>query len=720
VEAGRVRVVKYLKRHMGAVLAIMALLVVQAFCELSLPAYTADIVDVGIQQGGVDEAVPQQMRAETFDELCMLLSADDEAALRASYDQAEDGTYVVNDHGRQDEALGTSLMAPLALLGQAESGGSDVAPLAQAYGQGTMTKDHVAEQMSSAYEHLQEAGEDVMRQQAALAVRTEYEACGIDVHALQMSYLLSVGLRMLGVTLVSALAAALISLIASRTGARIGRELRERLFRRVVEFSDAEIQGFSAASLITRGTNDIQQIQMVSILIMRMVLFAPVLAIGGIIMVVRTNVSMSWIIVLGVVVVACMVGVLITVAMPKFKMMQALVDRVNLVAREVLTGLPVVRAFNRQRYEEDRFDEANRNLRDTQLFTNRVMSFMQPGMMLTMNGISVLIVWVAAGYIDAGTIQTGDMIAFITYAMVIITSFLMMSMLAIMLPRAEVAAGRIDEVLATEPTIRDPEAPRDGELGSGGGALVRFEDVSFSYAGAEKPALSHVSFTADPGRTTALIGATGSGKTTVLRLIMRSYDVTQGRVMVDGIDVRDLTQRALHATFGYVPQKAFLFAGTVESNIAYGNENLQEDDVWQAARTAQAVPFIRAKDGGLQASVSQGGSDVSGGQRQRLAIARALAMRARAYLFDDSFSALDYATDAALRTALRSDLGGSTVIIVAQRISTIRHADNIIVLDEGTVAGQGTHDQLMETCAVYREIASSQLSAAELAGGDVA
>ena len=714
------RVVKYLKHHMGAVLAIMALLVVQAFCELSLPAYTADIVDVGIQQGGIDEAVPRQMRAETFRELCMLLSADDEAILRASYDQAEDGTYVINDRGRQDETLGTSLMAPLALLGRAESGGFDVASLMQAYEQGTMTKDYVAEQASSAYESLQEAGDDVVRQQAVLAVRTEYEACGIDVHALQMSYLLSVGLRMMGVTLASALAAALISLIASRTGAGIGRELREKLFRRVVEFSDAEIQGFSAASLITRGTNDIQQIQMVSILIMRMVLFAPILAIGGIIMVVRTNVSMSWIIVLGVIVVACMVGVLMTVAMPKFKMMQALIDRVNLVAREVLTGLPVVRAFNRQRYEEDRFDEANRNLRDTQLFTNRVMSFMQPGMMLTMNGISVLIVWVAAGYIDAGTIQTGDMIAFITYAMVIITSFLMMSMLAIMLPRAEVAAGRIDEVLAAEPTIRDPRAPRDDELGLGGGALVRFEDVSFTYAGAEKPALSHVSFTAAPGRTTALIGATGSGKTTVLRLIMRSYDVTQGRVTVDGVDVRDLTQRALHATFGYVPQKAFLFAGTVESNIAYGNENLQEDDVWQAAQTAQAASFIRAKDGGLQALVSQGGTDVSGGQRQRLAIARALAMHARAYLFDDSFSALDYATDAALRAALRSDLGESTVIIVAQRISTIRHADNIIVLDDGEVVGQGTHDQLMETCAVYREIALSQLSAAELSGGDVA
>lgn len=714
------RVVKYLKHHMGAVLAIMALLVVQAFCELSLPAYTADIVDVGIQQGGIDEAVPRQMRAETFRELCMLLSADDEAILRASYDQAEDGTYVINDRGRQDETLGTSLMAPLALLGRAESGGFDVASLMQAYEQGTMTKDYVAEQASSAYESLQEAGDDVVRQQAVLAVRTEYEACGIDVHALQMSYLLSVGLRMMGVTLASALAAALISLIASRTGAGIGRELREKLFRRVVEFSDAEIQGFSAASLITRGTNDIQQIQMVSILIMRMVLFAPILAIGGIIMVVRTNVSMSWIIVLGVIVVACMVGVLMTIAMPKFKMMQALIDRVNLVAREVLTGLPVVRAFNRQRYEEDRFDEANRNLRDTQLFTNRVMSFMQPGMMLTMNGISVLIVWVAAGYIDAGTIQTGDMIAFITYAMVIITSFLMMSMLAIMLPRAEVAAGRIDEVLAAEPTIRDPRAPRDDELGPGGGALVRFEDVSFTYAGAEKPALSHVSFTAAPGRTTALIGATGSGKTTVLRLIMRSYDVTQGRVTVDGVDVRDLTQRALHATFGYVPQKAFLFAGTVESNIAYGNENLQEDDVWQAAQTAQAASFIRAKDGGLQALVSQGGTDVSGGQRQRLAIARALAMHARAYLFDDSFSALDYATDAALRAALRSDLGESTVIIVAQRISTIRHADNIIVLDDGEVVGQGTHDQLMETCAVYREIASSQLSAAELSGGDVA
>ncbi|MBO4365201.1 MAG: ABC transporter ATP-binding protein [Eggerthellaceae bacterium] len=716
------RVIRYLKGHLGAVMIIFMLLMLQAFCDLSLPRYTADIVDVGIQQAGIQNAVPKQMSRNTYYALRAVLPSEQEQLLVESYDEADDGTFHINDRGKEDqEALDEALGYPLVALWQSQNSDDfDVAYLASAYEQGDISKDLASELAEPALAQLEGANQDIVDQQAAAAVRSEYDACNVDVQGLQLAYLLSVGVRMLAVTLVGALAAAVISFVASRTGAAIGRDLRGRLFRRVVSFSDAEIQSFSAASLITRGTNDIQQIQMVCIIMMRMVLYAPILAIGGIIMIVNTNVSMSWIIVLAVVLVLCLVGMLMVVSMPKFKIMQVLIDRVNLVAREVITGLPVIRAFNRQHHEEERFDVANCNLRNTQLFTNRVMAFMQPGMMLIMNGVSVAIVWVGAGYIDAGAIQTGDMIAFITYAMVIILSFLVLSMVAILLPRAEVAAQRIDEVLACEPSIGDPANPRDDELGNNSGACIAFEDVSFSYPNSSKPALSHVSFTAPSGKTTAIIGATGSGKTTILRLIIRAYDVTQGKVTVDGIDVRDLTLNTLHGVLGYVPQKAFLFSGTIGSNIAYADSNMSEDRIWAAATTAQMDGFISAREEGMDTAVSQGGTDVSGGQRQRLAIARALASDARAFLFDDSFSALDYATDAALRNALNTTLGNRTVIIVAQRISTIRNADTIIVIDDGVIVGQGTHEHLMQSCPAYREIALSQLSERELAGGDVA
>ena len=540
---------------------------------------------------------------------------------------------------------------------------------------------------------------------------------------MQMGYLVRIGLLMLGLAALGMVAAVLVGFIASRTAAKVGATLRSKLFRRVVSFSDAEVQSFSAASLITRGTNDIQLVQMVTVMLLRMVLYAPILAIGGIIMVSRTNLAMSWIIILAVAVIFVLIMVLMRVALPKFQIMQTLIDRVNLVSREILTGLHVIRAFDRQPYEEKRFDEASTKLMKTQLFTNRVMTFMMPLMMLIMNGVSVLIVWVGGGYIDNGTIQTGDLIAFITYAMVIIMSFLMIGMISIMLPRADVAAQRVNEVLETKPTICDPAADkaRDAELRrSGEGATIAFNDVSFRYGDSKECVLEHIDFTAEPGKTTALIGSTGSGKSTVIKLIERFYDVTEGSVTIDGVDVRDVTQQALREQLGYVPQKAFLFSGTIESNVAYADEGMPVDRIREAVDIAQASEFVASKEEGLGTRVSQGGSNVSGGQRQRLAIARALATEARAYLFDDSFSALDYKTDAALRQELHTRLGGKTVVIVAQRISTVLHADRIVVLDDGRIVGQGTHEELMETCEEYREIAMSQLSEAELNGGDAA
>lgn len=713
------RIIRYFKEHVGVVLLIAALLVVQAFCDLSLPNYTADIVNVGIQQSGVESAVPEKLSEGTFDAIAMMLPEDQEAEFK-SYYQEESGVYSLNEKGRENQdAIREMVMYPLVITQFAsQSDAFDLSQLTQAYGMGLIGKDQVAQGMDAAKEKLSEMGDSIVEQQAVAAVKAEYEACDVDMDSMQLRYLLIVGAKMLGVTLLGAIIAVIVSYLASRTGASIARSLRERLFKRVVSFSDAEIQRFSAASLITRGTNDIQQIQMVCILLLRMVLFAPILAIGGIIMILKTTTAMTWIIVIAVLLVFCVVGLLMAVALPKFKIMQTLIDKVNLVSREVLTGLPVIRAFNRQKFEEERFDKASLDLKRTQLFTNRTMSFMMPSMMLILNGVSALIVWVGASYIDQGVIQTGDMIAFITYSMVIIMSFLMMSMVAIFFPRAQVAAGRVDEVLSTEPSIVDPERPLDDQLGKGEGVEIAFENVGFTYSDSSQPVLSDITFTAEPGKTTAIIGSTGSGKTSILRLLTRSYDVTQGKVTIDGIDVRDLSQRALHATLGYVPQKAFLFSGTIGSNIAYSNDDMDDEKIWLAADVAQASDFIESKEEMLDSPIAQGGTDVSGGQRQRLAIARAIATDAKAFLFDDSFSALDYKTDAKLRAALSNQLGGKTVLIVAQRISTIRNADNIIVLDEGRIVGQGTHDKLMQDCPEYREIAESQLSEDELKGGD--
>ena len=719
------RIIRYLKNCKVAVLLIVCLLVVQAFTDLALPHYTSDIVDVGIQQSGVEHAATDEMTAKTHDEIAMMLPVDDEQTFRDAYTETDDGTYKLNDQGKKEqEELDRMVALPLvAIHYSSQIPDLDLDQVMQAYEAGAIDKQKILDMLDEAKQHMGDMGDSIVDQQAIAAAKAEYESLGYNLSDMQMGYLVRIGLLMLGLAALGMVAAVLVGFIASRTAAKVGATLRSKLFRRVVSFSDAEVQSFSAASLITRGTNDIQLVQMVTVMLLRMVLYAPILAIGGIIMVSRTNLAMSWIIILAVAVIFVLIMVLMRVALPKFQIMQTLIDRVNLVSREILTGLPVIRAFDRQPYEEKRFDEASTKLMKTQLFTNRVMTFMMPLMMLIMNGVSVLIVWVGGSYIDNGTIQTGDLIAFITYAMVIIMSFLMIGMISIMLPRADVAAQRVNEVLETKPTICDPAADkaRDAELRrSGEGATIAFNDVSFRYGDSKECVLEHIDFTAEPGKTTALIGSTGSGKSTVIKLIERFYDVTEGSVTIDGVDVRDVTQQALREQLGYVPQKAVLFSGTIESNVAYADEGMPVDRSREAVDIAQASEFVASKEEGLGTRVSQGGTNVSGGQRQRLAIARALATEARAYLFDDSFSALDYKTDAALRQELHTRLGGKTVVIVAQRISTVLHADRIVVLDDGRIVGQGTHEELMETCEEYREIAMSQLSEAELNGGDAA
>ena len=715
------RLIKNFANHKIAVAIVVVLLAVQAFCDLSLPNYTSDIVDVGIQQSGVEHASTDALTERTHDLVAIMESEQNESLFADSYFQRSDGTYELTDFGREHRAeLDDAMSMPLVAVHYADQTGMDLDQLKAAYDAGMVQKPDVQTMLDEAKSQMGDMADSIVSQQAIAAAKAEYEQLGYDLNTMQMNYLLTTGGKMLGLAALGMVIAVIVGFIASRTAAKIGASLRSRLFERVLSFSDAEIQSFSAASLITRGTNDVQQVQMVSVMMLRMILYAPILAIGGIIMIARTNLSMGWIIVAAVLAIAVVMLFLMKVAMPKFKIMQKLIDRVNLVSREILTGIPVVRAFGREAHEEERFDEANLRLMKTQLFTNRVMTFMMPLMMLIMNLVSVAIIWFGGHAVDAGTLQTGDLIAFITYSMVIIMGFLMIGMLSIMLPRADVAAQRIDEVLKTESSIADPstEVCRDDELAARtGGAEIAFNDVSFRYPGSQDCVLEHVDFTAKPGQTTAIIGSTGSGKSTVIKLVERFADVSEGSITIDGIDIRDLSLHALRGQLGYVPQKAFLFSGTVEENVDYAADELNAERVRAAAEIAQA-DFVDDMDEGFKTEISQGGMNVSGGQRQRLAIARALATDARAFLFDDSFSALDYKTDAALRHALAEQLGGKTQIIVAQRISTVLHADQIVVLDEGRVVGCGTHAELMDACAPYREIALSQLSEEELEEGD--
>lgn len=706
----------YLKRSWKSVVLIFMLLIFQASCDLTLPQFTSNLVDIGIQQNGIAHAAPAEMRDTTMEDLSLFLTDEEQALVSSCYEQSGDRWVRTTDDEKTLEQLDEAMSMPMVMLDTIQSSDQiDRDALYARLESGEITREHLLGAESQMESQLSGMGGSTITQKAILFTQKEYEALGYDLHEMQMNYLLTTGGKMLALSLGMVAAAILVGLIASRTAAELAMHLRESLFTRVVSFGNEEMTKFSTASLITRSTNDIQQVQMVIVMLLRIVLYAPILGVGGIFRVMRTETSMAWIIAVAVGAVMCLVAVLMGVALPRFKKMQTLIDNLNLVAREILTGLPVIRAFSREKHEEERFDGANIALTRTQLFTNRVMTFMMPCMMLIMNVVTVAIVWFGAHGVDLGNMQVGDMMAFITYTMQIIMSFLMISMISIMLPRAGVAADRINEVLTTEPRIRDKAKVEDDKLTDCRGEVV-FDDVSFRYPDADADVLEHISFTAKPGQTTAIIGSTGAGKSSLLNLIPRFFDVSYGRITIDGIDIRNLSQHKLHEVLGYVPQKGVLFSGDIESNLKFGGADISDAQMEQAAEIAQATEFIESKPDRYQTPIAQGGTNVSGGQKQRLAIARAIAKNPKIYLFDDSFSALDYKTDAALRRALSERVHDATTIIVAQRISTILHAEQIIVLDEGKVAGIGTHEELMKTCATYQEIARSQLSEKELGG----
>ena len=749
-----------------AVIIIIALLFVQAWCDLSLPAYTSDIIDVGIQNNGVEHVVPEKMTADEFDTAQFIMTDKETNTWKDIYEKKDD-LYELKDLSNKElNDIDEELTIPLIMNYQmramevdtfketiAKQMGKDVSAFADMsvedigammhvdlksfkqekedddgnkikvdcvdvrpifanmLASGAMEKDQILSMRDTMEDTIDTMGSSLVKSMGiAYAVAADKDA-GVNVDKIQKSYLLRAGLKMVGMALLMGLVTVLVGFFASRIGAGIGMNLRDGVFKRVVGFSNAEMDRFSTASLITRSTNDIQQIQMVSVLLLRMVAYAPILGIGGVLKVMQTGAGMGWIIVLAILVILGYVMVLMSVTMPKFKLMQKLVDNINLVSREILTGLSVIRAFGREKKEEERFDGANKELTKTMLFTNRVMTFMMPGMMMIMNVLTVGIVWVGAHKIDAGTMQVGAMTAFITYAMMIVMSFLMLTMMSIMLPRAAVAAERIDEVIHTESSIQDPKAPEELTVHDG---VVRFEHVNFRYPGAEEDVLHDIDFVAEPGKTTAIIGSTGCGKSTLVNLIPRLYDVTGGQITLDGKDIRNITMADLREEIGFVPQKGVLFSGTIASNLRFGKDDASDEQIKKAAEIAQASEFIEAKDDKYDSSIAQGGSNVSGGQKQRLAIARAIAKDPKIFIFDDSFSALDLKTDAALRKALAENVKDSTVIIVAQRISTILHAEQILVLDDGRIVGKGTHEELLKNCSVYQEIAKSQLSASEL------
>ena len=732
---------RHLAKHWATILAVVVLLLVQANCDLALPSYTSDIVDVGIQQGGVENGLPGSARQTTLDALSVLMSGEDAAALDAAYGPAdENGVRALLDTVTEEQqaALADALTTPdvaLYMAAAAQSASrqgvetalpepqdldSAAAMLSAAAAAPGFDHEALLARLSGAAGSLDETAAETLASQAVQLVRLEYQAQGIDGDV-QMHYLLTTGGEMLLVALLMAAAAISVGFLASRVSAAVGRDLRRQVFGKVISFSNAETDRFSTASLITRTTNDIQQVQMTSVMLLRIVIYAPILGIGGIIRVAGTDTGLSWIIVLAVALLLALVFVLMQVAMPKFKIMQKLVDRLNLVSREILTGIMPIRAFSREKFEEERFDAANKDLMKTQLFTNRTMTFMMPAMTLIMNGISLLIVWFGGHAMETSGMQVGDLIAFITYTMQIVMSFLMLTVISIMLPRAGVAADRIEEVLRTEPVIEDPapaQLPAGLENKQWRG-VVQFDHVNFRFPGADADALEDITFTAEPGKTTAIIGSTGCGKSTLLNLIPRFYDVTGGKITLDGVDLRQMPQETLRAQLGYVPQKGVLFSGTIESNLKFGGDAIPDADMVQAAEIAQATEFISAKPEGYQSPIAQGGTNVSGGQKQRLSIARAIAKNPKVYLFDDSFSALDYKTDVTLRRALKEKTGDATVIIVAQRISTVLHADQILVLDDGRIVGCGRHADLLATCPEYREIAKSQLSEKDLAKASV-
>lgn len=728
---------KYAASYWKAMIAIMLILFVQAYCDLSLPAYTSDIVNVGIQQGGIEDEIPEQIAREEMDKLLLFVSEEDGQKVMDAYEEDtesyEKDAYVLKESVSGDEEqmkeLQDILKLPMMMTTGFESG-SDMtkeveSQLKSSLPDGTVSEDTTifdimkmlpGEQRTAMVEKMGEQMDDlpdtILDQAAVSYCKSVYQDLGMDMEKIQTGYLAKTGGMMIALAFLGMAASVLVGFLASRVGASAGRDLRGRVFHKVVGFSNHEFNQFSTASLITRSTNDIQQIQMLIVMLLRMVLYAPILAIGGVFQVMKTNVSMSWIIGLAVIIIACMVLLLFVVAMPKFKMLQKLVDKLNLVTREILTGLSVIRAFSTEKHEEKRFDDANVELTKTNLFVNRAMTFMMPAMMLVMNGVSVLIVWTGAHGISDGQMQVGDMMAFIQYTMQIIMGFLMLCMISIMLPRAAVAADRVEEVLKSETIICDPERPE--VLPEQGEGVLSFDHVSFKYPGADEDVLQDITFTARPGQTTAIIGSTGSGKSTVVNLIPRFYDVTGGELLIDGVNIKDVSQKDLRDIIGFVPQKGILFSGTIESNIKYSDENMSDKRMIEAAEIAQATEFIDSKENKYKDAIAQGGGNVSGGQKQRLSIARAIAKDPEIFVFDDSFSALDFKTDSKLREALSEKTENKTVIIVAQRISTILNADQIIVLDEGKVVGIGKHEELMKDNETYRQIALSQLSEEEL------
>ena len=719
-----IKLMKYLKKSAGYVVLIIALLFLQAYCDLSLPDYTSKIVNVGIQQNGIEDSVPDKIRKTSMESLKLFMDEKNQEIVDSYYE--EDGENLVlkkNISSSDRDKLGTILAEPMMVLTSVSSGSDEMQAAFAKMGvpEGADPLEALAQMPQEARksitdkfeEKIKDMPESIVTQAGVAYVKTEYEAIGEDVDAMQMHYIKVAGVRMLGMALVTMLCAICVVFLSARVAAALGHDLRNAVYRKVITFSSREYHKFSTASLITRCTNDIQQVQQVMAMLFRIVLYAPILGLGGVIRVLNTDASMTWILGVAVILILAVIFVLFQVAMPKFTVLQTLVDKLNLVTREILTGIPVIRAFSREKHEEERFEEANARLTKTNLFVNRCMTFMMPTMMLIMNGVSVLIIYSGAYAVDGGTMQVGNVMAFIQYSMQIIMSFLMITAMSIMLPRANVAALRINEVLTTEVSIKDPSEPvkpYDHVKGT-----VEFEHVSFAYPEAGENVLTDISFKAEKGETVAVIGSTGSGKSTLVNLIPRFYDVTEGSVKVDGIDVRDMTQKEVRSKLGYVPQKGILFSGTIDSNIRYGKTDISADEVKEAAEVAQATEFIDTKPQGYESPIAQGGTNVSGGQKQRLSIARAIAKKPEIFIFDDSFSALDFKTDSTLRKALKKHTKDATTIIVAQRISTILNADKIIVLDDGHMAGIGSHKELMKNCEVYRQIAMSQLSEEELA-----
>ena len=710
------KLLKYLKGFKIAILSLVVVLGVRVVAELALPTYTSNIVDTGIQQSGIEDAVPSKISEKSLNTLELFMSDDEIKQVTENYTKDGD-TYILNNVSDETRMkLNNIFKETMTVVLGAKSNNTDLNQIAQGVQAGVVSKDTLTDQRKKAISELGNSADMMTKQGGISFVKEEYKQVGIDTNEIRTNYLKEVGFMMIIVTLISGIASVISNFIASRVSAKVAYNLREKLYNKVLSFSKEDVDKFSTASLITRSTNDIQQIQNALNMFLFIAFFAPMMAMWGIYKVTQTDTGMTWIIALGVGILALVLTVITFLVMPKFKIMQKLIDKVNLVTRELLTGISVIRVFGREKHEENRFDKENVILRDNQLFVNRTMSALFPMIMLIMNGISLLIIWIGGKNIDAGSIQVGDMMAFITYTMQIVMSFLFFTFLMMQLPRAEVAAARINEVLEASVTVVDGNDLQDDKIKDVKGTL-KFENVSFTFDGADSPVLSNISFEAEAGKTTAIIGSTGSGKSTLLHLIPRYFDATEGQITVDGTNIKDISLSKLRDMLGFVPQKGVLFSGTIASNIKFGDENISDEDMYKAAEIAQALEFIEGKEDKFDSEISQGGSNVSGGQKQRLSIARALAKKPKILLFDDSFSALDYKTDVKLRKTLREKMQDTTTIIVAQRIATILNADKIIVMNEGKVVGIGKHQELLKTCPTYLEIAESQLSEEELAKG---